>query len=264
MIALRSGESTGQIVRALASDGVIVSLTRTAPSANAHGPHYHESAHLCLIVGGVDVETRPGRSYQRQAGDLHFYHAGETHASHARTPSVTSALVELGPSFLTRHGLSEAQVARAVQENTNAPFLVLQMQDELRANDAHTSLAMHALALELVHYSRARYERTTPEWVEQVAQLLRDRWSTPQHLDELAAACGAHPVTISRQFRRYFACSLGEYRRRLMVRRSLPLIRESGKTLSEIAFDCGFADQSHFNRIFRRLTRFRPGDFQRL
>lgn len=264
MIALRSGESTGQIVRALASDGVIVSLTRTAPSAQAHGAHYHESAHLCLIVDGVDVETRPGRSYQRQAGDLHFYHAGETHASRARTPSVTSALVELGADFLTRHDLSEAQVARAVHESTNAPLLILQMQHELHANDAHTPLALHALALELVHDSPARYERRAPEWVERVAQLLQERWSTPLRLNDLAAACGTHPVTISRQFRRYFGCSLGEYRRRLMVRRSLPLIRESGRTLSEIAFACGFADQSHFTRTFRRLTRFRPGDFQRL
>jgi AraC family transcriptional regulator len=264
VIALRSGESTGQIVRTINSDGVIVSTTRTATRSRAQDPHYHENAHLCLIVDGIDVETRPGRSYQRRAGDLYFYHAGEAHASQARTPTVTSALVELGASFLARHGLAESQFARAIHENTNAPFLVLQMQHELHTNDVHTPLAMHALVLELIDYSRARYERTPPPWVRQVAQLLRDRWNSPLRLNELATACGTHPITISKQFRRYFDCSLGEYRRRLMVRQSLRLIRESGTSLTNIAFTCGFADQSHFIRAFVHLTRFRPGEFRKL
>jgi AraC family transcriptional regulator len=83
-------------------------------------------------------------------------------------------------------------------------------------------------------------------------------------LVDIAAGCGTHPVTISRQFRRYFGCSLGEYRRRLMIRRSLPLIGESAIALGTIAFTCGFADQSHFIRTFRGATRFRPGEYRQL
>ncbi len=49
-----------------------------------------------------------------------------------------------------------------------------------------------------------------------------------------------------------------------MVERSLPLIKESRMSLSEIAHYCGFADQSHFIRCFRGATGFRPGAFRRL
>jgi len=264
MIALRSGESTGQIVRSRECDSVIVSMTRTASSERTHDPHFHECAHLCLIVQGVDVERRSSRSYRRQAGDLHFYHAGESHASEVRSTRVTSALVELGAAFLWRHDLTEDQFARAVHENSNAPFLMLQMQHELHADDAHTPLGLQALALELVDYPRERYERLIPGWVRHVAQLLEDHAHTPVGLVDIAAGCGTHPVTISRQFRRYFGCSLSEYRRRLMIRRSLPLIGESASTLSTIAFTCGFADQSHFIRAFRAATRFRPSEYRQL
>lgn len=262
--ALRSGESSGQIVRALARDGIIVSATRTAEPSHAQELHYHENPHLCLIVDGSDIETRSHRSYQRTPGDLHFYHAGEAHTSSTQTPTVTSVLVELGAAFLARHELSERQFARAAQENANAPLLVLQLLRELHQNDAHTPLAIESIALELVDYSRARYESSPPAWVLRIAQLLEERWNTPLRLHELATTCGTHPVTISRQFRRFFSCSLGEYRRRLMVRRSLPLIRQSQMTLSEVAFACGFADQSHFTRTFRQVTHLRPGEFQRL
>lgn len=264
MLALRSGESTGHIVRSCACDGVIVSTTRSAPSPRAADPHYHESAHLCLIVRGTDVETRSGRSYRRQAGDLHFYHAGETHASAVHSTRFTSALVEFGEHFLSRYDLTEEQLARAVRENSKAPFLVLQLQHELHHNDAHTPLGLHALALELVNYSRERFERSAPRWVSTVAEMLEEQAHAPLGLGELAAACGTHPVTISRQFRRYFGCGLGEYRRRIMVKRSLPLVDDAASTLSNVAFACGFADQSHFIRAFRQVTHFRPSEYRQL
>ena len=251
-------------MRSRECDSVIVSMTRTDSSEPAHDPHFHESAHLCLIVQGVDVERRSSRSYRRQAGDLHFNHAGELHASEVRSKRVTSALVELGAAFLSRHDLTEDQFARAVHENSNAPFLMLQMQHELHANDGHTPLGLQALALELVDHSRERYQRPTPGWVRPVARLLEEHAHTPVGLADIAAGCGTHPVTISRQFRRYFGCSLGEYRRRLMIRRSLPLISESAITLSTVAFTCGSADQSHFIRAFRGATRFRPGKYGQL
>jgi AraC family transcriptional regulator len=264
MIALRSGESTGHIVRSRQVEGVIVCTTRTPRSGRSFDPHFHERAHLCLIVHGTDVETRSGRSYRRQAGDLHFYHAGEPHASEVRSACVTSALVELAEHFLSRHDLKEDHFARAVHENSNARLLMLQMQHELQQNDAHTPLGLHALALELVNYSRERYERSTPDWVPKVAQLLTELTDAPLSLSDMATACDTHPVTISRRFRRYFGCSLAEYRRRLMIHRSLPLISESTTTLSAVAFACGFADQSHFIRAFRRATHLRPGDYRNL
>ena len=264
MLALRSGETTGRIVRSCAFNGVIVSTTRSAPSTRAPDPHYHESAHLCLIVHGTDVETRSGRSYRRQPGDLHFYHAGESHASTVCSKRLTSALVEFGECFLSRYQLTEDQLARAVHENSFAPFLVLQLQHELLQNDVHTPLGLDALSLELVNYSRERFELVTPPWVSTVAQMLKDHVHAPLGLGELAAACGVHPVTISRQFRRYFSCSLSEYRRRIMVRRSLQLVDDASSTLRDVAFACGFADQSHFIRAFRRVTHFSPSEYRHL
>lgn len=264
MIALRSGESTSQIVRTAETDGVIVSTTRDPVIGRVNALHYHENPHLCLLVEGADVEVRGGRSYQRRTGDLHFYHAGESHASHSLSRRSTSALVEFSGDFLARYELSETQLARAACENLDAPFVVLQMQRELQSNDLHTPTALHALALELVDYSRIGYERTPPRWVRHVTELLHARWSGKVSLTELAVASGVHPVTISKYFRTYFSCTLGKYRRRLMVRRSMPLIRESGMTLSEIAYACGFADQSHFTRTFRQVTGLLPGAFRRL
>lgn len=264
MIALTQGQSTGRIIRSLEAEGVTVSTTHYAASECAEQMHSHQYPHLCLVVQGGDVEVRGSTPYRRRAGEIFFYHAGEGHATQAREHSSVHAMLEVSGGFLGTHGMSELKVANAVRENVNAKFLMLKLQHELQTLDAHTPLGIHALVLELVNYSRTRYERAPPRWVPQAAELLAAQWNRPLTLADLSDATGAHPVTISKHFRRYFSCTLGEHRRRLMLERSLPMIRESRMPLSEIAFHCGFADQSHFIRCFRRATGFRPGAYRRL
>jgi AraC-like DNA-binding protein len=38
----------------------------------------------------------------------------------------------------------------------------------------------------------------------------------------------------------------------------------AGRAVGEVAADLGFADQSHFTRVFRRHVRTTPARFQRL
>ena len=41
------------------------------------------------------------------------------------------------------------------------------------------------------------------------------------------------------------------------------LLRKQEKTLSDVALACGFADQSHFTRVFTRMTGISPGAWRR-
>jgi AraC-like DNA-binding protein len=49
--------------------------------------------------------------------------------------------------------------------------------------------------------------------------------------------------------------------RRVDVAKSL--LEERRHSLSDIAFECGFADQSHFTRVFSRITGLSPGAWRR-
>jgi AraC family transcriptional regulator len=52
-----------------------------------------------------------------------------------------------------------------------------------------------------------------------------------------------------------------------MMRRRTEMARwlliHTDKPLADIAFDCGFFDQSHFTNVFRRRTGASPGAFRR-
>ena len=69
-------------------------------------------------------------------------------------------------------------------------------------------------------------------------------------------------------FRHAFRCSMGEspyayvLRRRMEHAQELMLLTED--PLSQIALDCGFTDQPHLTRLFRRIVGITPAAWRRL
>jgi AraC-like DNA-binding protein len=65
------------------------------------------------------------------------------------------------------------------------------------------------------------------------------------------------------RFRHAFRCSTGESPYAYVLRRRLEhaqhLMLMTKNTLSEITLDCGFTDQPHLTRLFRRIVGVTPG-----
>jgi transcriptional regulator GlxA family with amidase domain len=69
-----------------------------------------------------------------------------------------------------------------------------------------------------------------------------------------------------RAFERAFAAEYGvppqHYLKRLRLQIASRRLVATRENLAEIAAACGFADQSHFTREFRRLTGMTPGKYR--
>ena len=262
MFALGKGKSTGQIVKSLNNDGAIISTTHYAVGECSQGMHYHENPHLCFLLQGGDIESRNNLSYQRKTGDVYFYYAGEKHASVARKNLSKHTNIEFEKVFLEKYGFAESQIETAVKNNLDTKFLILKIQQEMLIDDNCSHLTIQTLLLNLIEFSKKSLHEFAPKWVQVLSDLLKDKWNEPITLSELSLATETHPVTISKHFRKYFSCTLGEYLRKLKVDKSIPLIKNSPMSLTEIAHHCGFTDQSHFTKVFKQTTGFLPKEFR--
>ncbi|MDE0853407.1 MAG: AraC family transcriptional regulator [Nevskia sp.] len=83
-------------------------------------------------------------------------------------------------------------------------------------------------------------------------------------LDALAAECGLSRSYFARAFRRTTGKPPHQWLLEQRVEAAKRLLMTSTASLSEIALECGFADQSHFTRVFARLTGAPPGSWRRL
>lgn len=103
-----------------------------------------------------------------------------------------------------------------------------------------------------------------PTWLREVRQRILDFADQPVRVKQLALVADVHPVYLSQAFRASYGEPLGQFVRRIRVERAATALKETNKSLIQIAFESGFCDQSHFCRIFRNATGFAPREFRRI
>lgn len=103
-----------------------------------------------------------------------------------------------------------------------------------------------------------------PDWVKRVRQAVDDHLPNSVSVRELADLVGAHPVSVSRAFRRHYGCTITSYRRRERLRRAAGALQATRHEISRIAYASGYADHPHLARQFRAATGLTPSEFRRL
>ena len=88
-------------------------------------------------------------------------------------------------------------------------------------------------------------------WLARATDYVHDNFTAALSLEEVAKVAGVRSGHLSRVFRERMGCTVGEYVRRLRFEFACQQILMTERPLCEIACEAGFADQSHFNRIFR-------------
>lgn len=89
------------------------------------------------------------------------------------------------------------------------------------------------------------------------------------HLDgdvlvgDVAAACGMSRSSFMRGFRATTGTTPMQWLTRLRIETAKQLLADSRLSLAEIGVRCGFADQSHFTRVFCARTGVPPGAWRR-
>lgn len=97
-------------------------------------------------------------------------------------------------------------------------------------------------------------------WQEQRAKsILREAMNADITLEAIADECGLSLTSFTRAFRK--STGLPPYRWLLTqrVERAKALLEASDLPLVDVALSCGFADQSHFSRVFLRIAGCTPG-----
>jgi AraC family transcriptional regulator len=223
-----------------------------------------EAPYLAFVLDGSLVKSFRRRTVALERGRAVTMPAGARHAARFGTDGARIAIVKVRDPSTPSGGCLDRLV------ELRAPGLTWaagRLAEELRASDAAAPLAAEGFALELLAATsreRARAAgRRAPAWLRDAEELLRTRSAECVRLGELAAAVGVHPASLARTFRERHGMSVGDYGRRLRLERAAAEIARTDAPLAAIATEAGFADQSHFTRLFKRHLGTTPARYRR-
>ena len=133
-------------------------------------------------------------------------------------------------------------------------------------DSAHDSLRRASALLEELGSPRQESVRSggLPAWqIRKVASYIDTNLESTIRNEELAALVRLTPSHFGRAFRNSVGEPPHEYVIRRRVARAQGLMLSTSASLSDIAQDCGMADQSHLTRLFRRVVGESPRAWRR-
>jgi AraC family transcriptional regulator len=256
---LEAGQFYGRVASRRSASGLVLSEVRHREGRRAFPSHDHQAPGFYLLVAGEYREWIGGRALDYRPGSAAFHPADFRHRDAIGPAGCHFFIVELSGALRAR---VEPLLPAAPRLDSGGLIAALaaRLRDELAADDPAAELVHEGIACELVGaLHRCGCGDGAPAWIERADEALRSgldqRWS----LAELAAAAGVHPARLARGFRRAYGESVGERLRRLRLEAARAAVARPGSDLAEVAHACGFADQSHMTRAFRRTFGVTPG-----
>ena len=229
--------------------------------------HSHERPYFGLILRGTYTEDYGKKTRVCQPSMLVYHPADEEHSQHFYQTEGRLFRVEICPQRLER--LDE----RVLVQNRSVDFhgaavcrLAARLYREFREMDGVSPLVIEGLALEMMgevlRSSTSASRPRPPRRIEQARELIRARAHERLTLSRIAQTVGVHPVYLAREFRRHYRSTVGEYIRHLRIESACREIIKPDVSLAEVAVACGFHDQSHFSKTFKRVMNTTPAEYR--
>lgn len=105
---------------------------------------------------------------------------------------------------------------------------------------------------------------TIPKSLAATLEYLETHCADPLSPASLARHAGLSPVRFARLIKRIFRMTPHQLITQTRLAAASHLLRETDRSVAEIAFDCGFYDHSAFTRAFRSVTDLTPTQFRGL
>lgn len=242
---------------------------------HSFGRHYHEGYAIGIILKGSETYQCRGKLNVAPKGSIVVVNPGEVHNGHA------SSLAEGWGYFMIypKPSLIQKALCHLDMDESRMPFfkdsvifdpdfgrLFLGFMDAFETQDSRLSLETRFLELFMILCRRHAafpgprpVKRADPVLVRRVMERIHQNFSDNLSLETLAHEEGLSPYALLRLFQRETGLTPYLVQTGCRIQKAKNMLNER-QSFADTAAACGFVDQSHMTRQFRRWLGITPGD----
>jgi two-component system response regulator YesN len=92
---------------------------------------------------------------------------------------------------------------------------------------------------------------------------IHENYRSRLRMQEVSRLAGMSSSTFSKVIKKETGMSFTKYVNNYRVSKAVDLLRNDGFSMSDIAFECGFTNQFHFTRVFKKITSTSPLQYRK-
>ncbi len=251
--------------------------------------HYHPELEISLVTKGGGMRVVGDSIQNFSEGDLCLLGSKIPHTWYSKpkeNENVSSLVLQFSNEFITQKlmkfsefnhfnkviQLSKRGMLIKGEAKTKISSLILDIQDlspssPLRVSKFILILAEISQCIEYELLITPTYEAPVDNEINQkveiISQLIHNHLHSPLTQNWVATKVGMSSAGFSRYFRRVFGKSYVEYINELRIGMACRILfEEPKKSITKVAYDLGFNNLTHFNRLFKKFKKKTPREYR--
>lgn len=140
----------------------------------------------------------------------------------------------------------------------SSPHLLLDSIFEGKFKELLFNILIHPANTQVLAYvNQLVGDYTTPIW-----EVMEANYTYDLKVSEFAEISNRSTSTFRREFEDHYHTTPGKWLTTKRLEKAKLLLETSNKTISEITFNCGFKNVSHFSRIFKEKFKLSPTEYR--
>lgn len=235
--------------------------------------HYHKNYEVYYLKDGVCRYFIDRKSYKLTAGDIVVIPPGVIHNTVYESNTHTRILLSCSADYIPHSVLKNIkklvyfgqtpETAKHIETTYKRIQKAVSEPDEF-SEDSIRCYLMN-LFLIMAKASTDSYEvKTGSPFIEQAVSFIRKNYMNKMTLSQTARHCAVSAEHLSRVFKKETGFGFNEYLNIYRLKKAESLLKSGNvKSISEVAFHCGFNDSNYFSNAYKKMYNITPSQVKK-
>lgn len=243
--------------------------------------HWHKNMEIMQLFSGTAEITIGAETFLGSAGDIFIINQEELHRIVSNDPTLSygTFIFPLESLSFAANDNAQAYLEPLIRNTMRFPVritdpeqvetisgILTQILRTIEQKEIGYELAIKVYLLQLISELIRRRQLITvqqspsqkSERLKQILEYIRKNYAAQLTITAMADAFHMSEKYFSRYFRGATGQNFTAYLNTVRIEQACTLLRETDRTVLEIAFECGYENVSYFNRVFRSQMGVSP------
>lgn len=234
--------------------------------------HWHENLEILYFLKGECNVINGNEELSVKTGDIVVFNSEALHYVKITNGPTEYIIVQLDATYFEAMGfkISDVNINKIIKDKEISDILEKALDERKNALPYYRE-SVKAMMLEMLVIIFRNYLVDDPHsndisnklrLTKKVVKYIKRHYDEDLTVEKISEHCGYSRFYISKTFKEITGYTVIWYINAARIEKAKSLLKSGDLSMSEIALQCGFVNQSYFGKVFKRLENISPHEYK--